>query len=88
MSPNQLMVERAKEIILRDCIDIICIPPSRIYRYLRSKKRKVESDYIYGAEGSDLHINTAVKIALNELAEKGQITRVGSMFRRNSKNIN
>ncbi len=82
------MIERAKEIILRNCIDIICIPPSRIYRYLRSKKRKEESDYIYGIEGSSLHINTAVKMALNELAEKGQITRVGSMFRKNSQHIN
>ena len=85
MTPNQLMIERLKEIILKDCIDLICVTEKRIKKYLKDDRRSKERDYIYGVKDSTISINESVELAINELVSENKVTKVGSTFRKKYK---
>ena len=81
MTPNQLMIERAKEFILDNCLDTLCVTTSRIFRYLRSDNCKKSYDYIYSVHGSTINIERAMRSALIELVHEGKAVKIGSKYR-------
>lgn len=81
MKPNKLMVERAKEFILDNCLDTLCVTTSRIFRYLKSENCKKSYDYIYSVHGSTINIENAMMSALIELVHEGKAVKIGSKYR-------
>lgn len=85
MTNNQLMIERAKEIISKDCIDIIGVTAKRIKRYLHDSRRSKEFDYIFGIAGTTVNTDETINLALNELVKEGKIVKVKTTFRKKYK---
>lgn len=81
MSPNQLMIERAKELILRDCLDSICEAKQRIINHFKKPKNKSSRDYICGIPDSTIYLDEAVTEALKELVLEGNAVKVGGKYR-------
>ena len=75
------MIERAKQLVFKNCLDFIPVTNKRIINYFKKSKHKDMHDYICGVPESTIYLDDAVTEALKELVEKGVAVKVSGKYR-------
>ena len=80
MITEQELIEKAKSVIMADCVDSIFASNQEIARYIKRKRK----DFISAFESpnSGLRLIKVIDIACAQLADEGLVIRVGKSIKK------
>ncbi len=80
MNDDRELIDKAKVIVLSDCLDSFFVSKSDVVKYL--KKNKAGYMSFFNGCNSKLSINKAVSSAFSELEKEGKVIKSGSSIRK------